>query len=329
MDYQSISREPGDFQQPLAVADLTGIAAAAFGAGTAVLSAHELDGGLFNNTFLLRLADGQQAILRVAPPADHPGLFAHEALLLRREQGLEPALWRALGDLVPRTLFADFSGGVIPRDYVIQSFLPGELWHDCQEELSEADNASLWAELALLAKRIHAEPGPAYGLPEPLPGYARWSAYLIAQSRGMAANLRALALDDAGVDDFLAVLEWGRPFLDEISVPRLVHGDLWPRNVLIDRGASPPRITGLLDLERGYWGDPLSEWIFMFLEIPEAFWEAYGCAPDDPAARFRRAAYKGQFLLQILLEAERFAWDPAPFRAQLAECTEEMTGLMA
>ena len=96
-----------------------------------------------------------------------------------------------------------------------------------------------------------------------------------------------------------------------------------------DRAGPLPRISGLLDLERGYWGDPLSEWIFTFYGVPDAFWEVYGRGPDDEAARFREAAYHGQFLLQILLESHRFAWDTDTFRAQLAARTAQMVGLLA
>jgi aminoglycoside phosphotransferase (APT) family kinase protein len=48
--------------------------------------------------------------------------------------------------------------------------------------------------------------------------------------------------------------------LDEVTMPRLVHWDLWDGNIFID----PPtgKITGVIDFERVLWGDPLIEVIF-------------------------------------------------------------------
>lgn len=144
----------------------------------------------------------------------------------------------------------------------------------------------------------------------------------------MRKNLLALKLDASGTADYLALLDNGRQWLDEIRVPRLVHGDLWPKNVLIDRSISPPRIVGLLDGERGFWGEPLAEWIFYYLDIPSSFWEVYGHPAQDPGTRFRRLAYSGLYAIQLLLEASRFAWNPQPHRERLEESIVGMRSIV-
>ena len=207
--------------------------------------------------------------------------------------------------------------------------MSGEIWDEVKEELTSTDSAALWAQLGEIAAIIHGVTGDSFGLPQPETPHTRWSDAIIAITTMMHDNLQGLNLSTEGIAPFLATLERGRPLLDTLTTPRLVHGDLWPKNVLIDRSTSPPRIAGLLDAERGFWGDPLDEWVFYYLEIPDAFWTNYSHSPsNDPAIRFRQAACNGQFAIQLLLEADRFAWDAEFFRGQLRDLTQGMNTLI-
>jgi len=47
-------------------------------------------------------------------------------------------------------------------------------------------------------------------------------------------------------------------------VPNLLHGDLWTFNLLVAHSNDRPAITGVLDTDRAWWGDPMADWI-MFL----------------------------------------------------------------
>ena len=51
----------------------------------------ELDGGQFNNTYLIELADRDPVILRVAPPPER-AVFWHERFLMRRELAMQSLL---------------------------------------------------------------------------------------------------------------------------------------------------------------------------------------------------------------------------------------------
>jgi aminoglycoside phosphotransferase (APT) family kinase protein len=77
---------------------------------------------------------------------------------------------------------------------------------------------------------------------------------------------------------------------DEVDEPRLVYWDLWDGNVLIDH--TPAGVTGMLDLERALWGDPLMETQFGPHDERAALLDAYGPIDrESPGARLRRAAY--------------------------------------
>jgi hypothetical protein len=89
------------------------------------------------------------------------------------------------------------------------------------------------------------------------------------------------------------------------------HGDLWLFNLLIERTREGPHIVGVLDADRGSWGDPLADWTFFLLErraSPQEqalFWQAYGRPDAGPGARFRALVYQGLHQGKILSVARR------------------------
>lgn len=143
-------------------------------------------------------------------------------------------------------------------------------------------------------------------------------------AKGMRNNLALFHLDQTVADVYLELLAAKSHWFDEIETPRLLHGDLWPKNVLIDRSNARPQIVGLLDAERGFWGDPMAEWVFLFYEIPDLFWKEYGRSTITPGATFRKLAYRGMYTIQSLLEATRFGWEEPPITHKLIEITREM-----
>jgi hypothetical protein len=100
--------------------------------------------------------------------------------------------------------------------------------------------------------------------------------------------------------------------LDEVTVPRLVHFDLWDGNILVaaDDGARP-RIGGIVDAERAFWGDPVADFVSLALfgdiEQDRDFLAGYraagGPAALDGAARERLALYRAYLYLIMWVEA--------------------------
>lgn len=326
MEFSAIARPAADFQQGISAETVTAVCQSAFGTQARPMSARELGSGLFNSTYLICLDDGEQVILRVSPHAG-ADVFTHEQYLLRREQALEPHL-AVVNHLVPRTLTFDFSRRLLDRDFVIQTFLPGEVWDEVKDELTEADHSALWQQLAVIAKQIHATTGSQFGFPNGQPSFDRWSTAVAHITQIMRSDLAAMQLDRPPTQTYAGRLETGQALLDTVAEPHLVHGDLWPKNVLIDRGQSPPQIVGLLDAERGIWGDPLAEWIFYYHEMRPSFWQVYGRPATDPATQFRQLAYQGLYTIQGLLEATRFGWNPDDFWHTLEEINHKMETLL-
>lgn len=332
MRFQDLQRRTDVLQAPLDDDRLRDLCQRTLGPAAQLLQHEHVRSGRFNTTHRLHFADRPPLILRLAPP---PGadLFRHEAGLLQRECAIQPLLAK-LGPVFPRVVAADHGCSWLPRPYVLQNCLDGELWSEVAPGLSVEDTASLWRQFGYYVRRIHGIAGPGYGFPAgPArhPGYSAWLEHLAADLTLDLAD-RGLSVD--GLPAFRELLARGRALTDQADPPRLVHGDLWPRNILVTRHAGEWLISGILDAERAFWGEPAAEWIFAFLDIPEDFWRTYGRsftpAALDRAARFRRHCYQARGALQLILEGARHAFDTGfarrDFIASLAGMEDMLRG---
>ncbi|MBN1522359.1 MAG: phosphotransferase, partial [Candidatus Aureabacteria bacterium] len=82
-----------------------------------------LKGGFFNTCYKVTFEKRRPVILRISPSREK-ALLGHERALLRREARLLSEI-RKGGIPVPRILFRDFTGRVIPRDYIIMEYREG------------------------------------------------------------------------------------------------------------------------------------------------------------------------------------------------------------
>ncbi|HEY9250192.1 MAG TPA: phosphotransferase, partial [Rariglobus sp.] len=258
----------------------------------------------------------------------HPHLFFVEHGLLRREHALTP--WMAnVSPWLPRVAGADFTHQTFPRDAVLSEFIEGDNWHEVMASLTVAENAALWRELAGLLHRVHATPAPHFGWTHPEKAHGRWEDFILEGARGLLGDFTRLGVADAEARAWMAAAETGAEVLGLITEARVLHGDPWPKNVLVRREEGRMRIVALLDHERGLFGDPWQEWVFHGCDFPPVFWEAFGARPTDPASLFRAAVYRGVIDLQCLLEAVRYDWDAAEVRPRLLAGAAEMRRLRA
>jgi aminoglycoside phosphotransferase (APT) family kinase protein len=306
VEFRPIERAPGAFQRSVSAEQLQAMCHRAFGAGARVASAVELGLGAYNNTYRVVLDGRPPVILRVAP---EPGRqFRIERTLMRNEHATVAYL-AGLGELLPRTLAADFTHQLIARDYLLQTLLDGVAAPDGLSRYPRPSWAAFFGQLGDIARAIHDIAGTRFGMVAG-PTYATWSQALIGYFEDAGADLRDAGLDaeDAGL--LAEAADRHRAVLDEINRPRLLHGDLWTVNVLIDPDAPEPRITGVVDSDRGWWGDPLADWtIYCAMRRHgaehRAFFERYGPLPTGDHDRLRARFYLARHLLAIRLERYR------------------------
>jgi aminoglycoside phosphotransferase (APT) family kinase protein len=302
-----VARDHDALQQPLTPEHLLAMCWRAFGRERRVLLAKELDGGLYNNTYLVHIAEMPPVILRVAPPAARQ--LHSEPNLMRNEYASLP-FFAPLAPLVPRVLMADFTHQLLERDYLFQTYMEGEAWSAVADKQTLNEKRLLWCQLGGIVREIHTVRGEHFGRILADTAFPRWSSPVVHHLQALIHDLTEVQLDATDIRYVLDITLKRQELLDEVTQPCLLHGDLWTGNILIKRDEGGPRITAILDCERSSWGDPWSEWTMFLLDLHtgtevDAFWEGYGRPEGSASARFRKLVYKTQCLGGARLEQHR------------------------
>ncbi len=324
MEFRPIERAAGAFQESVSAGQLQAMCRRAFGAGARVDSATELGLGAYNNTYRVELDGQRPVILRIAPePARQ---FRIEHALMRNEHATVPYL-AGLGELLPRTLAVDFTHQLLGRDYEFQTLLDGVPAPDGLGGYPRPAWAGFYGQLGGIARTIHDVRGVRFG-PVAGPAYDTWSQALTGYFTDAAADLRDAGLDAEDARRLADAAAQHHAVLDEITEPRLLHGDLWTVNVLLDPAATQPRITGVVDSDRGWWGDPLADWTIYRASQRHgaeqaAFFASYGQLPATAGDELRARFYLARHLVAIRLERFRLS-EPA-----LATTDDEVRQVLA
>jgi aminoglycoside phosphotransferase (APT) family kinase protein len=237
----------------------------------------ELPDGSYNAAFLVTLTDSDVDLVLKVAPDPRLRLLSHEVDLMRTEVDFYHRAGQT-GVPVPEVVFADFTRTVLETDYVFLSRVPGAPLQTVKETLSEQELAGVRSELAGITARLHAVTGPAYGYP--LRGSRSWQpswrAAFGAMVDDILADARRLGTDlPASPDHVGALMHRHDEALDAVDRPALVHFDLWDGNVFVEPApAGGWRVTGLIDGERAFFGDPVAELVSLALlrdiaDVPE------------------------------------------------------------
>lgn len=335
MHFVAVDRRTPVLRQEVEPALLQALCREALGQPVELSCAALMGSGHFNTSYRLDLTGRPPVVLRLGPP-EGARLWRHERALLQRECSVLPLL-RTLGEVIPALLHLDTGRRQVPRDWAVFECRPGEVWESVLPRIPATDQQRLWRQYGELVARLHALRGDRCGFPAPASAHGSVSSWFIALVDGLATDLAEQGVAVPGLDDFQARLRRERGRLDAAlrpgEAPRLVHGDLWTRNVLVRQGPDGWVISALLDAERAFFGDPSAEWIFGFLDLPTAFWAGYGRCLADAAlpadALWRRRAYQARGALQMMLEGCRFGFDAGFAHQQFARFTAALPALEA
>ena len=318
----------------LTIDQVTALCQRGFGPGFRIESIQELGGGTLNTSHLITSADHQKIVLRVAP-RQTVDIYWEESLLMRREHAMQP-YFAPIAALMPTTLLIDFTHQIIDRDYMFQSFIEGERWDNVMDKLTDEENFRLWEQFGTILKQIHTVQGEAFGLPLPGLLFPTWSQFVIER---LERTLRTAQENRLDIPHLASLLEFIRAHpqpLDEIRIPRLLHGDLWLFNILISRGEKGASIVGILDADRAWWGDPMADWTMFILthtdqeEGHSRFWQAYGPPKDPSGSRYRVHVYDAMHAATAFIWASRHRDEGTVTKARgtLGEVAESLPGLL-
>ena len=304
MEFRPIERAADAFQRSVTPDQIAAMCRRAFGSSVPVASAIELGNGMYNNTYRLDIGENRPVILRVAP---EPGRqFRIERELMRNEHASVPFL-APIAPMIACTLAADFTQEICGRDYLFQTLLDGIPAPEAIGSYPREQWTAFYQQLGEITRSIHAVRGNRFG-PLAGPQFETWSEAIVAFYADLAADLDDAGLDSADVRDVAAAASKYQTVLDDVTEPRLLHGDLWTVNVMMASGSPEPTITGVFDNDRTSWGDPEADWtIFMAGKKPgterDAFWETYGPRNSAAGAARRSLFYVARHLGAIRLGA--------------------------
>jgi fructosamine-3-kinase len=261
--------------------------------GLAPVSFSPVPTGKFNESWFVRLEDGREVVLRVAPP-DDAGFLFYERNMMRQEPGLHRLIRERTSIPVAEVLVHDFSRTLIDRDFLVMERLPGTATSQTRLSASAMDRAleDTGRHLRELHDRCLAEKYGYLGEHDCMEPAGTWvEAFRVMWSK-LVEDIRSCGVYDA--DEAGAVREALTPHLalfDREVAGSLLHMDIWAQNILV---GTDGRVTGLVDWDRALWGDVETEFAVLdYCGVSEApFWRGYGKVRDgSEAARVRGAFY--------------------------------------
>ena len=223
----------------------------------ALAAAERLAGGTFATTYRVTLEDGRRVVVKTAA-ADPGALLSHEHDLIRTEAEVYALAAGRPALRMPALLHTDFTRTVLPGDVVVAAHLDGVPWTEAGFGAADEDPraARAQADLGAVVAGLGALTGERFGYPRsPALQAATWRAAFTAMVTALLADAERAGVPDVPAARVRAALDAHGAALDEVTVPRLVHTDLWPGNLFVDPATGA--LLGVIDPERALWGDPL------------------------------------------------------------------------
>lgn len=216
----------------------------------------ELKEGWFNVAYQLRLADGREVVLKIAPPQDAE-ILQYEQNIMASEVAAMRLVRQNPAIPVPEIYFYDNAHDVCDVDYFFMTRLPGDNFAHVKESLPPETRTAIEQRMGEIVRQINTFPGGYFGYPGvPDLRAATWKeAFLRIVEALLEDGARKKVTYDYSYAELRAAIHKHAPALDEITAPCLVHWDAWDSNFFVQDG----QVTGILDFERALWAEPLME----------------------------------------------------------------------
>lgn len=253
-----------------------------------VTSSDEVAEGTFNTVYRIGLPD-EDLMLKVSPDPAAP-VLSYEQSLIRTEAAFYRA---ALGKApVPEVMYAG-------DDFLLMTALPGTTWLSQTKAITGDERARLRRELGGILASLHTVTGTGFGYPQK--GLTEtWSAAFLSMIDDVLGDAARFDVQLPRPAEAVRQLVLDRvDLLDGVRTPHLIHFDLWDGNILVEGG----QITGLVDGERAFWGDPVAEFVSLSLfgTVDDALLAGYGGSLDDDA-RQKLSLYRVYLYLIMFVE---------------------------
>ncbi len=282
--------------------------------------------GKFNNSYWVDV-DGEQLVLRIAPPNDAVYLF-YEVKMMRQEPPLHKLLREQTAVPVPNILIFDESQTLINRDYMLMERLPGRPLSD----VPHVDYNHVLRQVGEFLAQVHQITAVQYGYlgqHQPMPPQSSWADAFVIMWHKMIDDIVMVGYYDDEESHFLRqLLDKYLSIFEHPVTSRLLHMDIWAQNILVNDNGT---ITGLIDWDRALWGDPEIEYAVLdYCGISEpAFWQGYGQARDwSPEAQVRQVFYLLYELQKYIVIKDGRLYDPTSARQYKQEVWQTIDNIL-
>ncbi len=210
-----------------------------------------LGNGEFNAAYEVTCNDKDHYALKIAPP-EGMKVLSYEKNMMESEVFWYSMMHENTDILCPKVYAVDFTKKIIGCNCFIMQMMQGKPLSELNLSEDEYDSV-LKQKLSVLSK-IHRIKGTGFGYRH-REQYATWDEALMSMANGIISDCRALGYKTPYGERFVRCIDKHREILKRVPC-RMVNFDLWDSNVLFNEG----RIC-LIDPERGFWGDPIGDFI--------------------------------------------------------------------
>lgn len=278
-----------------------------------VTEIRELTEGMFNAAYRISGTGAlENGVILKAGPMEGVKTLTYEKEILRSEVSVYGLL--AQKDVpAPRVYAWDYSHSLVPCDYFFMSEVPGILWKNAEPERLARSRPKLMQQLGRIHAAIHSIPGAWFGYlkEDPRFRFGTWYEAFTAMVGDILYDGKADGRELPYTEIEQTVLKH-RAALEQVKQPRLVDFDLWAGNVLLREAGDGYEISGILDFERSFFGDPYADFtssVMIFDDVgnePE-FRDGYGTPILlDEAAQIRMNLYRLYMALIMYVETYRY-----------------------
>ncbi len=252
-------------------------------------------------------SQGQGYVLKIAPGAGMP-VMTYERGMMRSEIFWYEQLQKHTDIPTPEIVHTDFSRSLISSDFFIMRRIDGRQMNEMDFSAEEREAAT--ARLAQMAAQIHRIRHTVFGyLQNGL--YESWDLALAGMIGAIIRDAQAMDKPCENGERALEMIGKHRDVLRRAEC-RMVNFDLWETNILCERMDGGIRYTWI-DPERGYWGDPIMDFICLQPDQPLGMkrisLEAYNQVAEKPFAVGREEEIRyafAQVYLGLIMEVERY-----------------------
>ncbi|MBN1776890.1 MAG: aminoglycoside phosphotransferase family protein [Clostridiales bacterium] len=267
---------------------------------------HPLGAGEFNAVYAFD-AGGEAYALKAAPAEATP-VMTYEKNMMRSELFWYEQLRTHTDVGIPEIVYTDISRSLLPSDYFIMRRIPGKQMNETQFTPGEKEAAA--ALLPQIAAKMHRIEHNGFGYPQNRL-FDTWVQALHAMAEAMVKDAEAVGQSCENGEKTLRYIRKHAAVLDRVPC-RMVNFDLWEANIICERTPDGFRHV-MIDPERGYWGDPVMDFIcFEFgkpLKEKKASLRIYNQLAEQPITIGRgkeiRFAF-AQAYLGVIMEVERY-----------------------